>query len=99
MLGHARKRDTEIDWTFYCILKQAGAMDAKARALDGGVIHSPVPLVRKREFFRALRSELRCGNYDVLHCHHDILSGIYLLASVGIPLRRRIVHVHNADES
>jgi hypothetical protein len=57
------------------------------------------PLARKREFFRALRSELRCRNYDVLHCHHDILSAIYLLAGVGIPLRPRIVHVHNADES
>jgi glycosyltransferase involved in cell wall biosynthesis len=99
MLDHARKRDTEINWTFYCILEQPGAMDRKARTLGAGVIHSPVPLVQKAEFILALRGELRRGNYDVLHCHHDILSAIYLLAALRMPLQWRIVHVHNADES
>jgi glycosyltransferase EpsF len=47
---------------------------------------------------RALRAELRRGKYDVLHCHHDLVSAVYLLASAGIPIGRRIVHVHNADE-
>ena len=44
---HARKREIEVDWTFYCILGQPGAMDDKARALGARVIHSPVPIVRK----------------------------------------------------
>ena len=99
MLGHARKREIEVDWTFYCILGQPGAMDDKARALGARVIHSPVPMVRKAKFVRALRVELRCGEYDVLHCHHDIVSAVYLLASSGMRIRRRIVHVHNADEA
>jgi glycosyltransferase involved in cell wall biosynthesis len=98
MLGHARKQQIELDWTFYCILGQPGRMDEKARALGARVIHSPVPLVKKAEFIRALRAELRRGEYDVLHCHHDIASAVYLLAALGIPIRRRIVHVHNADE-
>ena len=98
MLGHARKQQIEVDWTFYCVLEQPGAMDEKARALGARVIHSPVPLVKKAEFIRALRTELRRGEYDVLHCHHDLVSAVYLLAASGIPLRRRIVHVHNADE-
>jgi glycosyltransferase involved in cell wall biosynthesis len=99
MLVHARKREIEVDWTFYCILEQPGAMDEKARALGARVIHSPVPIVRKAEFVRALRMELRRGEYDVLHCHHDIVSAIYLLAASGMRIRRRIVHVHNADEA
>jgi len=74
-------------------------MDEKARALGARVIHSPVPIVRKAEFVRALRMELRRGEYDVLHCHHDIVSAVYLLAASGMPIRRRIVHVHNADEA
>src|SRR5437660_1332103 len=98
-LGHARKRDLEIDWTFYCILEKSGAMDEKAQALGARVLHSPVPLVKKTEFICALHKELRRGDYDVLHSHHDILSAVYLLAGVGIPIRRQIVHVHNADES
>jgi glycosyltransferase involved in cell wall biosynthesis len=99
MLGQARNQGVDIDWTFYCVLKQQGVMDEKARALGARVIHSPVSLVKKCMFLSALRAELLRGEYDVLHCHHDIVSAVYLLASSGIPIRRRIVHVHNADES
>jgi glycosyltransferase involved in cell wall biosynthesis len=99
MLEHARKREIEIDWTFYCTLEQPGAMDKKARALGASVIHSPVSIGRKVEFVRALRMELRRREYDVLHCHHDIVSAIYLLAASGMGIHRRIVHVHNADEA
>src|SRR5262249_35649494 len=45
------------------------------------------------------RVELRRGNYEVLHCHHDLVSAVYLLAAAGFPIGRRIVHVHNADET
>jgi glycosyltransferase involved in cell wall biosynthesis len=99
MLGHARQRGIEVDWTFYCTLGQPGAMDEKARALGARIIRSPVPIVKKLEFLRSLRLELRRGEYDVLHCHHDIMSAVYLLAASGTRIRRRIVHVHNADEA
>jgi glycosyltransferase involved in cell wall biosynthesis len=99
MLLHARKREIEVDWTFYCIVEQPGAMDDKARVLGARVVHTPVPIVEKTKFVRALRTELRRGEYDVLHCHHDIVSAIYLLAASGLQIRRRIVHVHNADEA
>lgn len=99
MLGQARQRGIDVDWTFYCTLRQPGTMDEKVRALHARVIHSPVPIVQKAEFVRALRTELRRGEYDVLHCHHDIVSAVYLLAAAGLRIRRRIVHVHNADEA
>lgn len=99
MLGHARKQEVEVDWTFYCTLQQSGAMDDKARASGARVIPSPVPIGRKREFVRALRSELERREYDVVHCHHDLVSAVYLLAALGLPIQRRIVHVHNADEN
>lgn len=98
MLRHARKKGVEVNWTFYCTLTQPGAMDEEARALGAQVLHSPVPLGRKMEFMRALRAELRRGHYDILHCHHDLVSAVYLLAAAGLKIRRRIVHVHNADE-
>jgi glycosyltransferase involved in cell wall biosynthesis len=98
MLEHARNRRVPIDWTFYCILEQSGEWDSRAEASGARVIHSRVPLVRKAEFTRALRQALRQDGYEILHCHHDLLSAVYLMASVAIPLRRRIVHVHNADE-
>lgn len=99
MLEHAGKRRIEVDWTFYCMLGQPGALDAKARSLGASVIHSPVPIAEKADFVRALRTQLIVGKYDVLHCHHDLVSAVYLLAAMRTPIRRRIVHVHNADEA
>ena len=99
MLAHARKNGIKLQWTFYCILERPGAHDGEANALGACVLHSPVPLIKKVEFIRALRLELDRRGYDVLHCHHDIVSSVCLMASLGLPLRRRIVHVHNADES
>jgi glycosyltransferase involved in cell wall biosynthesis len=99
MLRHARRRGVEIEWTFYCALGRRGVLDDEARALGARVIHSPVPVDQKINFARALRKELRHGAYDVMHCHHDLVSSLYLLAATGISIRKRIVHVHNADES
>src|ERR1700677_3031046 len=99
MFEHAQKRGIEVDWTFYCALGQRGAMDERARSLRARVVYSPVPIGKKAEFVRALRTELTRGEYDVLHCHHDIVSAIYLLAAWGLPIHRKIVHVHNADEA
>src|SRR5258708_40221174 len=98
MLGHARRRGIDLDWTFYCTLGHKGALDGEARALGARVIHSEVPIVRKTAFVAALRAELRRGEYEVLHSHHDLVSAVYLLASAGIQIRRRVVPVHNGDE-
>jgi len=98
MLEHARNRGVPIDWTFYCILEESGELESRAEASGARVIHSTVPLARKAEFIRAFRQALRHARYEILHCHHDLLSAVYLMASVAIPFRRRIVQVHNADE-
>jgi glycosyltransferase involved in cell wall biosynthesis len=99
MLGHARARGADVDWTFYCTLDVPGSLDARAEALGARIVRSPVPVGRPLAFARALRAELKRGSYDVLHAHHDLVSGLYLAASVGLPIRRRMVHVHNADEN
>jgi len=99
MLRHAKSRGIDLDWTFYCALGREGKLDAEVCELGGRVVHSPVPLGQTRAFLLALREELRSGDYEVLHCHHDLVSAVYLLAAEGIPLRKRFVHVHNADEA
>jgi glycosyltransferase involved in cell wall biosynthesis len=99
MMAHAQTRGATLDWTFYCTFEGTGEKEDEARRLGAKVLRSPVPIGRKREFARALRNELRRGGYDVLHCHHDLISAVYLMTALGLPLRRRIVHVHNADES
>jgi glycosyltransferase involved in cell wall biosynthesis len=100
MLRRARDRGLELDWTFYCILgRPGGALEAEAIAQGARVIRSPVEMGEKYKFIMALRRQLARGRYDVLHCHHDLMSSVYLLASAGLPIRRRIVHVHNADEA
>jgi glycosyltransferase involved in cell wall biosynthesis len=99
MLAHARKRGAEVNWAFYCTFGEIGDLGATARALGAPVVCPRVPIARKINFIRALRAELRRGRYDVLHCHHDLVSAVYLFASAGLPIRKRVVHAHNADEA
>lgn len=74
-------------------------MDDAVKELGGKIIYSPVPLRQRRQFMKALRSSIVEGGYDILHSHHDVVSAVYLLASVGLPLKKRIVHVHNTSLS
>jgi len=99
MLRFGVRQDVALDWTFYCALGENGQGDAQVNKLGARVVFSPAPLRHKLTFMRALRHELRRGRYDVMHCHHDLVSAVYLLASIGLPIRKRIVHVHNADEA
>jgi glycosyltransferase EpsF len=98
MFAHAQSRGDQLDWTFYCHLTDPGSAAGYVRDLGGRVIATPVPLSDKRGFALALRQELKFGDYDVLHAHHDVLNGFYFGASIGCPLKRRICHIHNADE-
>lgn len=98
MLAHARQRGLALDWTFYCAVGQRGQRDALARELGANIVYTPVPLGQKLAFARALRAEVSRGGYNVLHSHHDLVSGLYLAACAGLKLKS-IVHVHNADES
>jgi len=99
MFRHAKNKGFDLDWTFYCTLGREGALDSEVRSLGGRVVYSPVPIGEKCAFMRALRRELKRGRYEVLHCHHDLVNAVYLAASIGLPIRRRLVHVHNADEN
>jgi glycosyltransferase involved in cell wall biosynthesis len=98
MLGYAVDTNIAVDWTFYCTLG-AGALDERARALGANVVYAPGLIGAKLDFMQTMRAQLREGRYDVLHAHHDLVSAIYLLAALSLPIKRRIVHVHNADES
>lgn len=46
----------------------------------------------------ALRKELIRVGPEVMHCHHDLVSAVYLVAATGLGIQRRLVHAHNADE-
>jgi glycosyltransferase involved in cell wall biosynthesis len=99
MLAYSRTRGTNVDWTFYCTLDQPGAEDERVGALGARIVRTPAPLSRPLAFARALREELIRGSYDIMHCHHDLVSGLYLGAALGLPIGLRLVHVHNADEN
>jgi glycosyltransferase involved in cell wall biosynthesis len=97
MLKTGKKFGADLDWTFYSVLQRPGRFDQAAREMGARVVNSPVALDEKYSFVRALRKELQRGRYDVLHCHHDVVSAVYLTAAIGLSISRRIVHVHNAD--
>ena len=99
VMRHLVDLGERVDWTFYATLSEPGIMDDEVRALGGEIIYSPVPLKNKMQFVMHLRKSIYQGKYDVLHSHHDIFSAIYLLASIGLPIKKRIVHVHNTSLS
>jgi glycosyltransferase involved in cell wall biosynthesis len=95
MMHCLKESGEEVNWTFYAILGQSGKMDNAVREFGGKIIYSPVHLQRTLNFMKALRGTLVTGGYNILHSHHDVMSAVYLLASAGLPLKRRILHVHN----
>ena len=99
MFRHGKRKGFDLNWTFYCALGREGTLDSEVRAFGGRILYSPVPIGKKLAFMRALRRELRRSRYEVLHCHHDLVNAVYLIAAAGLPIRRRLVHVHNADEN
>jgi glycosyltransferase involved in cell wall biosynthesis len=99
MLEYASKQKVPLDWTFYCTVGKPGTLDDRVRSAGGKIVYSPYSLSQKARFLLALRREIRSGNYSVIHCHHDIMNTVYLAASLGLPVSRRIAHVHNADET
>lgn len=99
VLRSAAKDHSHVHWSFFCVLGKSGRLDDEARALGAEVIHSRYAIGDKIHFMAALREVMKSGNYDVLHCHHDIMSAAYLLASIGLPFKKRIVHLHNTSMS
>lgn len=93
----SRKYRPGWDWTFYCIEGKPGKLDDRVKAAGGKIIYAPVTVSDKFTFLRHLRRTLQSGAYDILHVHHDYLSGFYLLASIGIAFRKRVLHIHNND--
>lgn len=97
VLATARERFPHIDWHFYCTLGKPGKFDSTVRELGGTIIHSVNNISDPLSFIAEMRGVLKKGRYDVLHCHQDILSAPPLLSSLGLPLHRRIIHVHNTE--
>lgn len=95
----SRKTKPDWDWTFYCILGREGRLDEKVRNAGGKIIYSAVTVSDKLVFLKSLRTVLKNGRYDILHAHHDYLSGFYMLASAGLKFKKRLLHVHNTDKA
>ena len=95
VLRFAKQSHPEFDWTFFCVQKPVGALDQQVRDIGATVVHTSHELGNKVGFITSLRDTMCRGAFDVLHCHHDLMSAPALLASAGLRCRLRIVHVHN----
>lgn len=97
IMCHIKESGEKVDWTFYVTLGRSGIMDDAVREVGGKIIYSPCTIHQKARFIKALRMEISAGGYDILHSHHDVMSAIYIFASAGLHLDKRIVHVHNTS--
>lgn len=96
-LEELENNDNTIDWSFFCTLDQPGKYSHKIVEKGARIFCSPKPVSKLIPFMRFLRQTARDGSYDVIHCHQDLMSAVYLLALIGLPIRKRIVHVHNTS--
>jgi glycosyltransferase involved in cell wall biosynthesis len=99
MFLESKKYRPDWKWTFFCILGKEGRLDEKVRQAGGEIIYSPVTVSNKFVFLKNLRKVLKTGGFDILHSHHDYLSGFYLVATMGIRFKKRVLQIHNTDES
>lgn len=99
LLRLARRDHPEIHWTFFCVIGKPGQMDAVAEGLGARVVRSAFCMADTMRFVMSLRRLLKSGRFDILHCHHDVMSALPLVASIRLPLKQRIVHVHNTSLS
>lgn len=97
LVNESVKRGSCVNWTFYCIVKDAGRYSEQLTKLGCKVICSPYPISRPVKFIKTLRETIRAGGYDIIHSHHDLMSAMYFVASIGLPVRKRIMHVHNTS--
>src|SRR5690349_1118654 len=95
----SRKIKPDWEWTFYCILGREGRLDERVKNAGGKIIYSPVTVSNKLGFLKSLRAVLKKERYDILHAHHDYLSGFYMLASAGVKFKKRLLHIHNTDKA
>ncbi len=88
----------QLDWTFFCLLKNIGANEEEVIQLGAKVVHSQVEISGKFFFLKELRGVLKEGNFDVMISQHDYLSGLYYLASIGLNIKKRITYIHNLEK-
>lgn len=94
----SRKYRPNWEWTFFCILNKPGCLDERVKGLGGKIIYAPFWISNRFLFLKSLRSLLLREKFDIIHAHHDFLSGFYLISTIGIKELTVINHVHNADE-
>ena len=92
-----KKNNKETDWTFFCTLDNPGKFSGEIVDRGGKIICSPQPVSAFFSYITAFRRAVRNGSYDIIHCHQDIMSAIYLIALIGLPNRKFIVHIHNTS--
>lgn len=88
--------DSGISWTFFCIGKYAGRYSKKIEELGCKVICSPYMVSDYIRFMLFLRETVKTGGFEIIHSHHDLMSGMYFFSTIGLPFRQRIMQIHNS---
>ncbi len=92
-----KSKGANPNWVFYCVLGIPGRLDQKVKNNGGQIIYCPTNLSNKIGFLKHLRSSVKEVKPDIIHAHHDYLSGFYWIGLLGLRAKR-ITHIHNADE-
>ena len=93
------KNYDDTEWGFFCTQGKEGEFSEKIKKLGGKIYCAEYPISKPLMHCQHLRAVIRDGEYEVLHCHQDIMSAMYLISSLGTNISKRVVHTHNTTPS
>ncbi len=88
----------EFEWTFFCILPEKGVFEDSFIKQGANVIHSKFLISNKLQFILNLRKVIFTGKFNIIHSHHDYLSGFYYLSTIGLKTNKIVTHIHNSNK-
>ncbi|WP_170227030.1 glycosyltransferase [Luteibaculum oceani] len=93
---YSKEKEDSINWIFLCYGNSDEAKLKLLREKGATVWESPVKVSKIISFWIFLRSVVSRTKPDIVHAHHDYLSGLYMIGLLGAPIKK-IVQVHNTD--
>jgi glycosyltransferase involved in cell wall biosynthesis len=79
------------------LLKSQGELEPKLERLGCRIVHAGIVLQNPIQSIWRLRKMMRAGQYSVVHCQSDHISGLVLLAAFLARIPKRFFHVHTTS--
>lgn len=93
----AKAQDSsKMTWEFFTFLPGDDELNDIVQRLGGRIHRSKKGLSNKLQLILELRQVIQKHEIDIVHSHHDYMTGLYSLSTLGLSVKL-IAHSHNND--